>query len=93
MVSRNNYIEENPGTNDTTLIQNCFYFLSAIVAYGCVYLYYFSTELESTLTVHWNGVGAAWMSCADPVIGDFPFFDWVLFAGGEYILMCEWDTL
>jgi hypothetical protein len=34
MVSRNNYIEENPGTSDTTLLQNWFYFLSAIVAYG-----------------------------------------------------------
>ncbi len=34
MVSRNNYIEENPGISDKTLLQNCFYFLSSIVAYG-----------------------------------------------------------
>ncbi len=38
-------------------------------------LYYSSSEIESTLTVYWNGIAieAAGMFCTDFVIWEFPF--------------------
>ncbi len=58
-------------------------------------IYYSSTEFESTLTVYWNGVGAAGMSftwsCTDPVIWKFPILRGAVCRGKLY--KCEWDTL
>ncbi len=54
-------------------------------------LCYSSSEFESNLTVYWNGIGAVGMYCAEPVIWEFPFLEWVNFAGG--IRLCVNGTL
>jgi hypothetical protein len=46
-------------------------------------LQYSSSELESTLTVYWEGVGGGGMYCTDPVIGEFPFLRGMLFCVKE----------
>jgi uncharacterized protein (DUF486 family) len=55
---------------------------------GCIYcilLNYSCAEFESALTVPWNRVGDARLSCTDPVIWELPFFRGELLAELEFL--------
>ncbi len=46
-------------------------------------------ELDSALTVSWNRVGDARLSCTDPVILGASFFEGELLEGENSLLVCE----
>ncbi len=54
---------------------------------NCV-LHYYPTEFKSAFNVYWHGEGAAWLSCTELSIWEFPFLRGDCRQGGNSIWYC-----